>query len=291
MTDVPSAHAPAEPADDEENGNLLLDELSERLTTLRVLRADDPEARGRMLEEIGVRGKVEEDIVNEMADRRPLWRKDRFEEAHRMAMRSLEVLDRNGVRSASVPRRLGPLAPLAMWSTQQVTRFVVKNHQNTVIDKIRKLYERREANSAPGSEERMLLRRARMDATRVEPGFKGKAIGIPAFLLGGAAISSLFSAVSDALRNALESKILSVLFGLIVVMIFVGAAWSAIYGAAVARRRIRLALDAPIRALYETIGACGDPPKDQSTNFAIYAIVLFLLAWIVIPALVYQVLK
>ena len=60
-----------------------------------------------MLEEIGVRGKVEEDIVNQMADRRPLWRKDRFEEAHRMAMRSLEVLDRNGVIDADEEPELG----------------------------------------------------------------------------------------------------------------------------------------------------------------------------------------
>lgn len=290
MTEAPSTHASVEPADPEEDGNLLLDELSERLTTLRVLRADDPDARGRLLEEIGVRGKAEEDIVNQMADRKPLWRPDRFEEAHRLAMRSLEVLDRNGVRQASV-RKLGPLTPLAKWSTQQVTRFVVKNHQNTVIERIRKLYERREANSATGSPERAMLRRARVDATRVEPGFKGKPLGIPAFLLGGAAISGLFSAAQNVLRSALESKILSVLFGLIVVMIFVGAAWSAVYGAAVARRRIRLALDQPIQALYETIGACGDPPKDQSTNFAIYAIVLFLLAWVVIPAIIYQVIK
>jgi hypothetical protein len=36
MTDVPSAHASAEAAEPEEDGNLLLDELAERLTTLRV---------------------------------------------------------------------------------------------------------------------------------------------------------------------------------------------------------------------------------------------------------------
>ena len=79
------------------------------------------------------------------------------------------------------------------------------------------------------------------------------------------------------------------MFGLFVVLVFLGAAWSTVYGAAVARRRIHLALDEPIRALYETIGACGDPPKDQTTTFAIYAIVLFVLAWFVIPAVIYQV--
>jgi hypothetical protein len=115
MTDVPSTPTPADPADAEEDGNLLLDELSERLTTLRVLRGDDPDARGRLLEEICVRGKAEDDIVNRMSDRKPLWRPDRFEEAHRLAMRSLVVLDRDGVRQASV-RNLGPLTPLPKWS-------------------------------------------------------------------------------------------------------------------------------------------------------------------------------
>ena len=275
------------PAEDEE-GNLVLDELSERLATLRVLREDDPEARGKLLEEIGVRGKAEEDIVNQMSDRKPLWRPDRFLEAHRMAMRSLEVLDRNGVRAPTVPR-FGPLKPVAKWSSQQVIRFLVKNHQNTVIDRIRKLYERREVNCADGTPERAMLRRARTDASRVEPGFKGKALGIPAFLVGGAALSALFSAIQSAVRSALENKILTIVFGLIVVLVFLGAAWSTVYGAAVARRRIHLALDEPIRALYETIGACGDPPKDQTTTFAIYAIVLFVLAWFVIPAVIYQV--
>jgi hypothetical protein len=279
--------AAARPEEDED-GSLLLDELSERLATLRVLREDDPDARGRLLEEIGVRGAAEVDIVNQMSDRKPLWRPDRFLEAHRMAMRSLEVLDRNGVRSPAVPR-LGPLKPVAQWSSGQVTRFLVKNHQNTVIDRIRKLYERREVNSADGTPERAMLRRARMDAYRVEPGFKGKTLGIPAFLVGGAALSAVFSAVQSGVRSALESEILTVLFALIVVLVFLGAAWSAVYGAAVARRRLHLALDEPIRALYETIGACGQPPKDQTTNFAIYAIALFLVAWFVVPAVIYQI--
>ncbi|HEX6787310.1 MAG TPA: hypothetical protein VF076_08925 [Acidimicrobiales bacterium] len=287
MTDAVTT-PPPHPAKDDDN--LILDELSERLATLRILREDDPDARGRMLEEIGVRGKAEEDIVSQMADRKPLWRPDRFEEAHRLAMRSLEVLDRNGVRKVTVPR-LGPLTPAAEWSTQQVTRFVVKNHQNTVIDRIRKLYERREANCDWESQDRRLLRRARYDAARVEPGYKGKTIGVPAFLLGGAALSGAFSAVQRTLRSALDNKLLTVVFGIVVVAVFVGAAWSAVYGAAIARRRIRLALDQPLKALYETIGACGRPPQDQSTNFAIYAIGLFLLAWIVIPAIIYQLIK
>ena len=279
----------AEPKHDAEGeGSLLLDELSERLATLRVLREDDPDARGRLLEEIGAKGKAETDIVSQLSARKVLWRPDRFEEAHWLAMRSLEVLDRNGTRRAPVPDHLGPLKPVAQWSAQLVTRFVVKSHQNTVITRIRQLYERREANSAWDSREHQMLRRARVDAARVEPGYKARAIGLPGFLLGGAFISGIFSAALDTIRGALENRVLTALFGAIVVLVFIGAAWSAVYGAAVARRRIHLALDQPLRALYETIGACGDPPKDQSVNFAILAIVLFLLAWVVIPAIFWQ---
>jgi hypothetical protein len=39
-----------------------------------------------------------------------------------------------------------------------------------------------------------------------------------------------------------------------------------------------------IKALFETVGACGNPPKDDSYNFAAYAIVLLVLAWVLIPA-------
>ena len=67
-------------------------------------------------------------------------------------------------------------------------------------------------------------------------------------------------------------------------VVFAGLAWAALYAAGVARRRIRLSTDQPIKALFETIGACGNPPKDDSYNFAVYAIVLLVLAWVLIPA-------
>jgi hypothetical protein len=262
----------------EHDGSLLID----RIDALRVLRADSDEDKGRLLEEIGGKGKAEQDLVNELSKPRPLWRPDRFEEAHRLMMRSLEVLDRNGARPAKMPR-LGPLSPIAQWAVQLVNRWIVKSHQNTLVDRIRKLYERREANSVWGSAEHVMLRRARIDAVRVEQGFKGKALGLPTFLLGGAFLSSILGAIGNAARNAIDSRggviALTVIFGLLMAAL----AWVALYAAAVSRRRIRLAVDQPLKALYETIGACGKPPKDQSYNFAIYAIVLTVLAWIVIP--------
>lgn len=68
-----------------------------------------------LLEEIAGTGKPEQDIVSELSMVLPLWRPDRFEEAHRMAMRSLAVLDRNGARAPDLPR-LGPLVPIASYA-------------------------------------------------------------------------------------------------------------------------------------------------------------------------------
>ena len=125
----------------------IVDELIlDRIDALRVLRADSEEEKGALLEKIAGRGKPEQDIVSELSKVRPLWRPDRFEEAHRMAMRSLEVLDRNGARSPKLPR-LGPLTPPAGYVVEQMTRWIVKGHQNTMVTRVRKLYERREANS------------------------------------------------------------------------------------------------------------------------------------------------
>src|SRR5690606_28742149 len=86
--------------------------LLDRIDALRIVRADSEEEKGRLLERLGGRGRVEQDIVRQLAKPKPLWQPEQFDEAHRMAMKALEVLDRNGARGAPVPRYLGPLRPL-----------------------------------------------------------------------------------------------------------------------------------------------------------------------------------
>ncbi len=261
----------------------IVDELIlDRIDALRVLRADSQEEKGALLEKIAGRGKPEQDIVSELSKVRPLWRPDRFEEAHRMAMRSLEVLDRNGARSPKLPR-LGPLTPPAGYVVEQMTRWIVKGHQNTMVTRVRKLYERREANSVWGSPEHHMLRRARIDAARVEPGYKGNPLGLPTFLLGGAVLSSVASGLNRFVAWAFNDTVGVIIFALVFGVVFFGLAWAALYSAGVARRRIRLCTDQPMKALWETIGACGTPPKDGSYDFAVYAIVLLALAWVLVP--------
>jgi hypothetical protein len=262
------------------------DLLLDRIDALRVLRADTPGEKGAILEQIAGRGKPEQDIVKELSKVRPLWRPDRFEEAHRLAMRSLEVLDRNGTRVPKLPR-VGPLRPVAGYLVQQMIRWIVRGYQNKLITRLRTLYERREANSVWGSPEHVMLRRARINAVQVEQGYKGDQLGLPAFLLGGAILSSVVTALRAFFGWAFSGILGAVVFTLVFGLVFVTLAWAAMHAAGVARRRIRLSTEQPIKALFETIGACGTPPKDDSYNFAVYAIVLVALAWIVVPAVLY----
>jgi hypothetical protein len=261
-------------------------ELLDRIDALRVLRADSPEEKGRLLEEIGGPGKVEQDIVDQLAKVKPLWQPAQFPEAHRIAMRSLEVLDRNGVRAAPMPKAIGPLKPVVGVLVQLVTRWIVRGYQNQLASDIRKLYERREANSIWGSPAHVMLRRARINAVQVEQGLKSNPVGVPGFLLGGAALSGVFSAIGGLLRTAITDDIGRIVFGIAIVAVLVGLSWVAIYGASIARRRIRLTTDQPVAALWDTIGAAGTPPRDHSYQFALIAIVLLVVAALAVPLIV-----
>jgi hypothetical protein len=256
--------------------------LVDQIDALRVLRADTDEEKGRLLEQIGGKGLVEQEMVSQMSAIKPLHHPDRFEEAHRIMMRGIEVLDRNGPRPATVPN-VGPLRPIAQWLVQQVTRWIVKSHLNRLTARICGLYEKREANSDWGTREHAMLRRARLDARRVQANSTGNALGLPTFLLGGAALTSVASGLQSLTRSAMDSTLGVSILGFIAVFVLGALSWVALYSAGVARRRIRLSTDQPMKALWETIGAAGRPPRDESYNFAVYAIILLVLAWIVIP--------
>lgn len=261
-------------------------ELLDRIDALRVLRASSTEEKGRLLEEIGGPGKVEQEIVSQLSKIKPLWQPSQFPEAHRMAMRSLEVLDRNGVRGAPMPKLLGPLKPIVGIVVQLVTRLIVRAYQNNLASTIRKLYERREANSIWGSPAHMLLRRARINAVQVEQGLKSNPVGVPGFLLGGAALSGVFSLVAEALSSAIEDDRGRIILGVATAALMLSLSWVAIYAASIARRRIRLTTEQPMRALWDTIGAAGDPPRDHSYTFALIALILLALAALAVPLIV-----
>jgi hypothetical protein len=260
--------------------------LLDRIDALRVLRASSTEEKGRLLEEIGGPGKVEQQIVSQLSKIKPLWQPAQFPEAHRMAMRSLEVLDRNGVRGAPMPKLLGPLKPIVGFIVQLVTRLIVRGYQNSLAANIRKLYERREANSIWGSPAHVMLRRARINAVQVEQGLKSNPVGVPGFLLGGAVLSGLFSLIGKGLSSAIKDDAGRIILGVAIAVVMLALSWVAIYAASVARRRIRLTTQQPMKALWDTIGAAGDPPRDHSYTFALIALILLALAALAVPLIV-----
>jgi hypothetical protein len=89
--------------------------------------------------------------------------------------------------------------------------------------------------------------------------------------------------MSRLVLSLLENQYAVVGVAAVIVGVLACLAWVALFSAAVARRRINLSTDQPVNALWSTIGAGGKPPRDESFNFALYAIALLILASIIVP--------
>ncbi|HEX2119878.1 MAG TPA: hypothetical protein VHF91_11885, partial [Acidimicrobiales bacterium] len=142
---------------------LLVDQLSERLERFRILYDRDDATTDEMLAELGGSGRVEREMLRELAATRILRSPDRVPEAHQVVMRALEVLSRNGSRPPSQLRTLGPLTRIARYLVQQVIRYVVRRHQRQVVESLRDLYSRRLGWVPAGHPARSVLLKARLD--------------------------------------------------------------------------------------------------------------------------------
>jgi hypothetical protein len=273
-----AAEGPARPDEQREEG-FVLDQLTNSLDTLRLLREDDPQRADVMLEQFGAAGRVESQMLTQLGQRPSLRIPDRFPEAHRTVMRAIEVFDRNAARRPS-SLRAGFLTPLVSRIVQVLITIVVRSYQRSVIEHLRTLYALREANSVLGSPEYRMLTVARRQIDRVTEDLTRRTGGLPAFLVGGAA----FSLVSSTVQEVTGSRWVLLIVAVVTAALAIGAFWCVISAAGVARRRTRIALDAPLRALYETVGAAGDPPRDKSRDFVVYAVVLLAVAGVVVPA-------
>jgi hypothetical protein len=198
---------------------------------------------------------------------------------------ALESLSRHGYKGSRAADRLGPFRLAGRRAVELVARYLVVSHIRNLTTSMRNLYGLREIESAPGSPEHRELRRARMDAERmVDALMKSREIGVPTFLIGGAAVPLIASLgrASGLLEDARWATIVSVV-GLAIGLI---ASWILLRGAAMASRRIRLATEVPARMLWDSVGWCGNPPKDGTRTFVILAVSLTLVAWIIVPILV-----
>lgn len=267
---------------DTDGDGLDLDDFVNRLDSFQLLRHEKGAAADEVLTELGASSEVDREIMLQLGAKRPLGHPDRFEEAHGLAVRSLEVLDRNGHRSIPVPK-LSFLSPIVQFLVQIVTQFIVRSYIGNVIDSMHRLYERREAASPADWEHLPMLTRARIHTERIRPGFKRSKLALPAFLFGGAILSPLVGAVTSAI-STLGSKTVRIGLYIVLFILLSAVSWVIVHGSAVARRRIRLTAQKPVESLYQVIGRCGNPPSDHSKVFAAIALILTIVSVLLVGA-------
>ncbi len=268
-----------------------LDEFSEKLAAFNALRKSNSSAADSVLEELsGGYGKVEREIVQELAAPRAIAEPSRFEEAHRHAVRAIEVLYRNGYRAAQF-NGPGVVKAVISYLQQQVSRFIVRSHVNELVDSLHDVYTLREAESPPRSDEALMLRRTRMQMERIEQRYKGRAVGLPAFVLGGAAVSTVVTGLSSVLQVVTKSDLLLGFASVAVLAVFLAMAWAILRSAAITRRRIRLTTEQPLQTLYRVVGGLGDPPRDHAKLFALIAMIVMAIIWLVVPGAVFGILS
>ena len=212
--------------------HLILDEVTQQLaTTFQLLSGDPDEAAERALAEIGVDTRTEASLLGEIAAAGPLAHPDRFEQSHRLVMRALEVLDRDGWKHP-VLRRLGPFSGAAGGAVQFVARTIVRGHVSNVVHALSRLYARRESQSQTAGAERRMLARARIQADRLALGYKGGSLPLPTVLIGGAAVPVLASIARQFGAVKGQGPLLIVPLGVILAIVFAAAG----VGAAAGRR-------------------------------------------------------
>jgi hypothetical protein len=115
-------------------------------------------------------------MLAELARKTPVARPDEFPAAHRRAAAALETLGRHGYRSAAIPRWLKPEF-FGRFVVELVARYVVVSYLRRVSTEIRNLYWLRAIQWPVGTPERLVLRRARVEAEGLIVVFERRELG------------------------------------------------------------------------------------------------------------------
>lgn len=257
----------------------LVDRIAGRpISALHMISEADAEKANAVLEGLVEGDAVEKEILDELLDAEPLAEPQAFGTLHRTLMRALEVYDRNAHRPpAGMPGFV--LKPIAQPIVTLLTMAMSNSFQERVIRDVRQLYLLREANSVIGTPEYRMLAIARRQLDAVYDAMTSRRQIIPAFLVGGAALSALASILDSLLHDAFGRY---VLFAAIL-LLTVGAFWCLITAAAIVRRRTSLILDQPLKILWQAVGGAGRPPREPSKIFVIVATLLLLVGWVLTP--------
>ena len=109
----PEADAASAPGPERPRAGLLLDDLAAQLARFRLLPGGSDADAERVLAGLTPASPREREATKELADRQILAHPDRFEDAHHLVIKALEVFDRHGWRGPKLPHWLGPLRSLA----------------------------------------------------------------------------------------------------------------------------------------------------------------------------------
>lgn len=255
------------------------------LERLELLGGDD-EAVAAFLDSLEVGSPRERELLADLARTAPVRDLDATLVAHRRLVGALEALGRHGYHSASVGRRLGPLRAPVRFLVQLVARYLVVSYLRRVATDLRNLYGLRAVQAPIDWQPAVVLGRLRDDAESLIVIFNRRQVGVPSFLFGGLLVS-LFATVGRVATGAATSDWrAATAVGVVGFLIALGISWIALRGAALASRRIRLSVREPLGTLWNAVGSCGRPPRDQSRQLAIVAIVLTFGAWVLVPVAV-----
>jgi hypothetical protein len=225
-------------------------------------------------------------MLVELARSSALARPERFDADHKRAIAALETLRRHGFHGSRAGSKAGPLRPFVRWLVELVARYIVVSYTRTTSTALRNLYWLREMEAPDGSNDMKLLRAARFDAQVMTEIFKSREIGVPSFVFAGLLIPLGASVWRLANGFRFSSWWVALIVGLVGAAIGVALSWIVLRGTAMAGKRIRLAARRPVQDVWDSVGNCASPPRDQSRKFAIVAIVLTIGGWIVLPTLV-----
>jgi hypothetical protein len=252
---------------------------------LALLAGDDSAIAG-FLDDLDVRSPREREMLVELSRGGPVLAPERFDADHRRTVASLETLGRHGYHGSRAGSSLGPFEAVVRWGVQLVARYIVVSYLRDIANELRNLYWLREMQAVPGSDIHDMLRKARLEAEGLREIFKRRTIGVPSFVIGGLALPLAATVARVADGFAFSNWWIALIVGFVGASIGVGISWIVLRGTAMASRRARLTTGDALERLWETIGNCRRPPRDQSRTFTIVAVVLTLGVWIVLPTLV-----
>jgi hypothetical protein len=262
----------------------VFDQVDSWLERVQIVDANEDEVAS-FLDSLDLRGPQEREMLAELARNGTIARPDDLLDAHRRAVAALETLGRHGYRSAVLPRWARP-KPVFRFFVELVARYVVVSYLRRVSTEMRNLYWLRTMQAPANSKEQKLLTRVGIEASGLMVVFKRRTVGLPSFVIGGILVPlvlTLFRIFRGLHFNSWWTSTIFTLVGALAVFL-IGAV--ILRGAAMASRRIRLATRGPLQNLWTVIGSAGNPPRDQSRKFAVVAIVVTTLMWIVVPAVI-----